>query len=466
MGSVARHRIRLRTIRLYAAAALACVLVVSGLSGPALAAPANPPTRIPSQAPAPDTSPMTDERALAQAKATGQPVAATAATTATDTVTANPNGTLTRTRALQPARKLVNGAWTPLDATVKRNTDGSITPTVTTSDLTLSGGGTGPLATMHTADKTLSVGMPMTLPTPTLSGNTATYSSVLPGVDLKVSVDTQGGFSDVLVVHDPAAAANPALTTLTMSTHTTGLTVTADAAGNLTAADPAGHPVFTAPTPLMWDSAVGSSGGQGAAGAPASTPGEAGVDVGAHQAAIPVTVAPGTITLTPARSLLSATTTTWPVYIDPGWSNGKSGWATITKNYPTTKYWNTTPDSSDANTMQVGNVGSIWSHSLVNFTISALAGATIQSAELNLTEVESYSCTPSTVNVYAPAATLTQANAYWNAWAGVDLGGAVASATVAHGYSGCPAAGVGFDVRSAVQNAVNAGRGTQTFVLT
>src|SRR2546421_2296630 len=153
------------------------------------------------------------DQALSQAKATGQPVEVTAATTITDTVTANPNGTLTRTRTLQPVRKLLNGAWNALDATLKRHPDGSISPTVSTDDLTLSGGGTGPLATMHTADKTLSVAMAMALPTPTLSGNTATYSSVLPGVDLKVSADTLGGFSDVLVVHDATAAANPALTT-------------------------------------------------------------------------------------------------------------------------------------------------------------------------------------------------------------------------------------------------------------
>jgi len=135
-----------------------------------------------------------------------------------ESATPLPSGLPARTRSLMPVRKLVNGAWTGLDATLKRNPDGSITPTVSTGDLTLSGGGTGPLATMHTADKILSVGMPMTLPTPTLSGKTATYSGVLPGVDLKISADTQGGFSDVLVVRDPTAAANPAWTIVTRST--------------------------------------------------------------------------------------------------------------------------------------------------------------------------------------------------------------------------------------------------------
>src|SRR5207244_3592286 len=110
--------------------------------------------------------------------------------------------------------------------------------------------------------------------------------------------------------------------------------------------------------------------------------------------------------------------------------------------------------------------GSMWSHTLINFAISStLAGATISSAQLNITENWSYSCTASTVNVYAPSTTLSSSNATWNYWSGVSLGSVVASASVAHGYSSsCPAAGVGFNVLSGVTAAVSAGRTTQTFV--
>src|SRR2546423_2358096 len=209
-------------IVLSAATATIAIATVTAPIRASAAPPAAPP-----QAPT-AAGPLSIDQALIQAKAAGQPVEATAATTVTDTVTANPNGSLTRSRTLLPVRKLVNGVWTALDATLKRNPNGSISPTVSTDDLALSGGGTGPMATMRTEDKTLSVGMPMTLPTPTLSGNSATYSSVLPGVDLKITANTLGGFSDVLVVHDATAAANPALTALTMTTHATGLTVTAD----------------------------------------------------------------------------------------------------------------------------------------------------------------------------------------------------------------------------------------------
>ncbi|MFD0479756.1 hypothetical protein ACFQ0B_75140 [Nonomuraea thailandensis] len=44
------------------------------------------------------------------------------------------------------------------------------------------------------------------LPKPTLSGDTATYPEVMPGVDLQVTADVDG-FSHLLVVKSRAAAA-------------------------------------------------------------------------------------------------------------------------------------------------------------------------------------------------------------------------------------------------------------------
>jgi hypothetical protein len=137
-----------------------------------------------------------------------------------------------------------------------------VAPALTATGLTLSGGGDHPLATM-TADagRSLSVSWPTVLPVPTLSGATATYVAVLPSVDLVVTADTDGGFSDVLVVRSAAAAADPRPSTLVTATHTTGgLTLSSDAAGNLRAtASATGEAVFAAPPPLMWDSSGGST---------------------------------------------------------------------------------------------------------------------------------------------------------------------------------------------------------------
>jgi hypothetical protein len=49
----------------------------------------------------------------------------------------------------------------------------------------------------------------------------ATYANVLPGVDLKLTADVEG-FSQVLVVKDRTAAADPTLATLAFPMTTPG----------------------------------------------------------------------------------------------------------------------------------------------------------------------------------------------------------------------------------------------------
>src|SRR5215831_3389046 len=126
------------------------VLVVVGLLGsmaagiaPAARAAGTPVSSAPSSA----VHPHGEAWAMAQARSSGRPVAVPKDETATDTVTANPDGTLTLTRASAPLRKRSGGTWRNLDATLRRGADGKVSPAVTTSGLTLSGGGTGPMAT-------------------------------------------------------------------------------------------------------------------------------------------------------------------------------------------------------------------------------------------------------------------------------------------------------------------------------
>ncbi|MFB9414783.1 LamG-like jellyroll fold domain-containing protein [Dactylosporangium matsuzakiense] len=355
-----------------------------------------------------------------------------------------------------PVRKLVGGVWKALDPALHRNADGSISPAVTTAGVTLSGGGTGPLVTMADQGHSLALSMPVSLPAPVIDGSTITYSAVLRGVDLKVTVDKQGGFSQILVVHDAAAAADPRIQQLEMVIKADGLTVSSDPDGNLSAADHSGRRIFSAAAPRLWD----------------STPRTPGATVrgsldSARAGSIRPSVQGGKLRLVPDPSVLAGPATQYPVYVDPGWTPvgaSKSGWATVAKTFPASNYWNKTPDPSGH--MQVGNSGGIYSHTLINFPIAAtLRDATINDATLYLTNVYSFSCSARTMNVYAPSSTLTSSNATWNSWSSA-LGSAVTSKSFAHGYnSGCPAAGEGFDVVGAVRNAAASGKGTQTFGL-
>ena len=460
------------------AAVVVATLVTAVSAGAADASPVTSPA-----SPTVDTGRKTTEQALREARQTHKRVTVTAATTATDTVTANPNGTLTLDRSLVPTRRNVNGAWHHLDATLHRNSDGTLSPAMTLGDLRVSGGGTGPMATMTADGTSLSITAPTALPAPTVSGNVASYADVLPGVDLVVTAGELGGFSHVLVIHDATAAANPALASLQFTTRTKGLTVAADSHGNLRATDRIGRAVFTAPTPMAWDSSASASATAKASKLSANQIRQAahgrallssvdGAGTTATQVTVPVSAAGGRITLTPPTQLLTGARTVYPVYVDPtwnlaSWGASKTGYASVAAALPDSNKWNNSADP-DPNLLQVGNADGWKARSMINFPIDLgrLRGATIYTAELDITDVYSYSCTAKTTNLYAPATTLTSSNATWNYWNGVATGSLVASPSFAHGYnSSCPAATAGFDIRTGIAAAISANRSTQTFWL-
>ncbi|MEV6631638.1 FG-GAP-like repeat-containing protein [Actinoplanes sp. NPDC051470] len=449
------------------AAFLASMLVTASAfvatAGRAVAAP--PPGAPPATA-APHS--LSADEASERATSTGKAVEATQAANSTDTLIANPDGTMTLSRSATPTRARVDGEWQDLDPTLVQNPDGSWSPRVSSTPLVLSNGGPGAMATMSGTGLSAGIVPPEPLRAPTVVGDTATYAQVLPGVDLKVTAKPHGGFAEVFVVADAGAAANDELTELVMPTELSGVTLTTDDAGNVTGTDRTGSTVLTAPTPKMWDSTMPATKVRG----PATTKSSfRGPGAGARTALVGTRVRNGKIELTPDRKLLDGAATRYPVYIDPAFtwsvSGGKyNGWSTVPEQFPRTKYWKATPDPLGR--MQVGNPsGRIKSRTFINFPLSTtnLAGATIHTATMKITQTRAWSCTPSRVNLYAPSVTLSSGNATWDFWAGQNLGPVIDNKTVAHGYSGCPAGGVAFDIRSAVEADLAAKRGTQTFAL-
>lgn len=319
---------------------------------------------------------LNEQQALAMARASGKAVQATAATTDTSTLTANPNGTLTLRQTIAPVRKLVHGRWKSLDPTLVRHADGTISPKVASGDLTLSGGKAGtPLATMRATSGSLAVSLPaaFTLHSPALSGATATYHDVLTGVDLAVTAQDTGGFSEVLIVKNAAAAANPALAGLSLSTKAAGVSLASDAAGDITAKDRSGHTVFSATAPTMWDSNRPAANtpkttdprtGQAVdkrSGAPlvssAASPGAA-----ARQTSLKAAYHQGHISLSPDHGLLRGKHTVYPVYIDPTFTasafmpssqtDSVQAWAFVDSEWPTTSFWK--PAASTPGPLHVG----------------------------------------------------------------------------------------------------------------
>ena len=201
-----------------------------------------------------------DERsALAAAGDCGGRVEVIGARTETGQVFANADGTLTVEEYAHPQRvRRADGSWAGLDATLAANPDGSLSPRASTVDLRLSGGGTGSLLTGRRAGSEVSLTWPGVLPAPTVSGATATYADVLPGVDLVVTAQ-ETGFSEVLVVKHRLAAKNPNLRAFTFGTALSGLSWR-NTDGRLEAVDAAGRAVLAATAPRMWDSSAAPGG--------------------------------------------------------------------------------------------------------------------------------------------------------------------------------------------------------------
>lgn len=403
--------------------------------------------------------------ASALADSTGQPVEIMADRTDWTQVFAQPGGGFRMVESLQPVRtQLPDGTWVPVNTALSVRADGSVAPGAITVGLSLSGGGSGPLYTLSSGGHSLSVSWPSgALPAPSLSGPTATYPNVLPGVNLLVTA-TPTGVSELVEVMSAQAAANPALAKITFPVAASGLSVSADGQGDLTAFDGSGKAVFDAAAPQMWDSAGPQPALAGSA--------PEGPAPGDHTARLGASVGAGSVSLRSAASVLSGPSVVYPVFIDPKWNGHESDatWLDVWTNAAgTSGDWEPTnstfggirsgvcPDSTCPNGLLT-----IF-RSYINFTLPpGYAGSAPDyvDAQLQITEQWSDSCTPSTLELW-------QTN---HAGKGIDWNSRpqqltkLASPYIAHGWSptNCPAATVAMDATPALKAAGAAGYGPNT----
>ncbi|MFH9727212.1 ricin-type beta-trefoil lectin domain protein [Streptomyces sp. NPDC017254] len=390
-------------------------------------APATPaPTRAGTERPRP-TARTAAEKARLKARTSGKDVLVPELTDEFSTTVVTPRGKLRTERHLVSQRKK-GGAegWTTLDDTLVTRPDGTVAPKAADADLAISGGGTGPLATMTSEDgQQLSVSSPFpgALPEPVLSGNGALFENVAPDTDLKVTATKWGGYTTVVILRSPAAAANPAVRNLSFPTVTKGLTLAEDKDGNLTA-NSGRDTVFRAPAPLMWSAKEArkpaTRGGKyadlDAAEPTAKANGNVdglsnaeGPGTRATVAEIPTSAkvtgsskrATGAITLAPSTALLDGPDTSYPVYIDPSWSGdarNKQHHAWVMQAWPNTGNFDRS-GSSDRDRPGSGYQG--WEspygieRALFEFDINGYYGSTINYANLRVNQYISsdWSCT-------------------------------------------------------------------------
>ncbi|MEJ3750924.1 LamG domain-containing protein, partial [Actinomycetes bacterium KLBMP 9797] len=394
-----------------------------------------PPARGAAAAPTPHQ--VGEAAARAAAVASGKRVEATALRTERQQVFANPDGSFTLEQSVIPVRVRRGAGWAPIDTALRPGSDGMVAPGATTLDMAFSGGGEGPLVRLRRDGRELALSWPGRLPAPTLSGDTATYAEVLPGVDLTLRAEAEG-FAQLLMVKSAQATANPALSRVRLGTTTKGVSVRAAADGALAAVDAAGTAVFTAPAPYMWDSSAGA-----AARKPAGK---------VHS--LTTRIAAGELSLVPDRALLTGAGTRYPVYIDPSWSGSRTAWTQVWSNLPTTSFWNGANDAEDEARVGYDALDGKKTRSFFRFDTTGVRGKHILKATLQTFEVWSYSCSAREVQVWETGG--ISSGTTWNkqpSWVTK-----LTAKSFAKGWSSsCPAGGAEFTVTSHVAKAAKNG---------
>jgi RHS repeat-associated protein len=254
---------------------------------------------------------------------------------------ANPDGTSTYVVSARPRSVRHGRSWVAASAALAKSAGGRWSPRAAEAGLSFSGGGNRQLANVSAAGRSMSVTWPAVLPVPHVTGATAVYQNVFPGVNLVLTADVEGTFAETLVVTSRAAARDPELRDLSLGVSVSkGLSLHVGKDGAVTVRTAKGKAVFFSPSPMAWDSAAGAGSRLG------STVMGAGRE--AHAAKVAASYKAGSVRMTVPASLLSGASTVFPVYIDPSYNVTQAweGYGEIQSAYPTTNELNATYDGN------------------------------------------------------------------------------------------------------------------------
>lgn len=413
-------------------------------------------------------TPPTEAALFAKAALSDERVEIEAQRTQTDTVYASPEGLFVREVSAVPIRVKQDGEWTPVDLDLEVGEDGLVRPKAAPGRVAFSNGGDDdPLESVTHEGVTLEFGWPGDLPAPTLDGRTATYADVLPGVDLRL-VMTDAGPSQVLVVKDAQAAANPDLRSLELSTEVVGGSMQQDGQ-SLSLLKQDGSKVAITPPASMWDSSgsVVSEGGSAIpdasdAAVEARTQGPA---EGDRIAKVDMDLGDESLTLEPTASLLTGSGVQYPLYVDPSVSTVVGGWAMVFREHSNlVSYKWKNGDIGQGVGYQTYN-GISTKRLFWQFRTDYLDGSTVASAQFQAKMVWSASCTPTTTKLYRTSA--ISSSTTWGNQPTIKDSNYLDSAKDAAGRGDCYPNGrtQEWNIKSAAQSAANSGSEKMTFAM-
>ncbi|WP_431729772.1 LamG domain-containing protein [Verrucosispora sp. TAA-831] len=340
-----------------------------------------------------------ERAAIATAAACEQPVAVEPSRSEYVQVVAQPDGRLQFESAVEPQRtRRDDGSWTDVDLTLRIGADGQVRPVASVADVAFSGGGDRPMVELRRGGKSLSFSWPGRLPTPRISGDSATYVDVFGDTDLVLRA-TRTGFTHVLVLKTRQAAADPAVRAITLR-RAGDASISRLPGGELQAT--VDGTIFAQTEPaIMWDSSLPSGVAPAStearmASSDATTAGD-----GARIAPVETEVTEdGHLRLLPDAELLDSSEATFPIFVDPAWDVARTKWAYGTSNNCT---------NTDYSTARVGyspegpctdvRFRSYFQFPTTNGKVS-LKKKYIHAAYVRMTLEHSWSCDSTRVNMY------------------------------------------------------------------
>ncbi|MFK0073564.1 LamG-like jellyroll fold domain-containing protein [Arthrobacter woluwensis] len=452
MGSLKSRRFRIMSAAIVAACLSAGMTPAYAEDAPSPGtseAPVGPST----QATEPPSSEKSEAAAVKEATSSGAPVVVDSLTTESSVTTAQPDGTVKSEISSEPVRVKEGTTWHQIDTDLKsvdQEGKSRLVPEHVFADVSLAKGGSDVMAYVgdHRGAAVTQKWPFGALPEPVVEGDTATYSEVLPGVDL-VQLARPTGVSQVLKVKTREALSDPRVAQMRFFLHADGATVKDRGDGKgLVAVTADGKAALQTAEGQWWDSSWD--------GSTAAGPGGPGL-------VYPLSLSLGTegdqqVQKLGMNGILTAKKLTFPVFVDPDWTTNRDGYTYVDSFWPTMSYWNGGGGSDGS--VHVGYLPPEWDYTYgashvtrghYQFTTSALAGKKIIKAVMNTTEVWSPSCTARPVTAYATST--VGAGTTWNsqpAW-----GTKFSTANVAKGNSSsCPGGTVGFDM-AAGKNALS-----------
>jgi hypothetical protein len=335
LRSIPRRPIALRLTALAAGAAALSAFITP----PPVLAQEIPAEGVPPGADSSETGTDTEiSDAVTEAAATGANVEIDSLASASSEVFAAPDGTFVEEIALEPYQAQTDdGTWAEIDNTLVDSGAGAYVPANSDLGIELSAGGTSDLVTITDVHgRTVTYTWHEALPVPTVTGDTAVYAEVLPGVDLKVRA-TNTGFAKVFEVKTPEAAASAEVASIELGLVLDGFTAAVGTTGALEISDYEGNVVFGGPTPLMWDSTVPDE-GVGDAISDGWSP-----STYSMSATVGAAFADGVLTLAPDPAMLADPAAVYPIRIDPEVVKlDSSAWAMVSdySSYRNRSYYN------------------------------------------------------------------------------------------------------------------------------